>query len=75
METDSIFKGLNLSAQATNTELGKSDSPYLRRAQRGMFIIMTKGLLSRVKWRTCGYFVHGGSKLIACVAPSALVIT
>lgn len=48
METDSIFKGLNLSAQATNTELGKSDSPYLRRAQRGTFIIMTTGLSSHV---------------------------
>lgn len=39
VETESIFKGLNLSAQATNTELGRSDSPYLRRAQHGRFII------------------------------------
>lgn len=39
VETESIFKGLNLSAQATNTELGRADSPYLRRAQHGMFMV------------------------------------
>ena len=39
VETDSIFKGLNLSAQATSTELGRADSPYLRRVQYGTFIV------------------------------------